>query len=192
MEQIKVGDIVMVSKAIPQFYRRYNSMRIFEGTHKVADIEEGLALLDSIPVKYVTMLPIKYLVKVDAEAKERKYKRGQLVEMPDGDVAIITAVNYDSANPYSLLSIKEEGKSYYAWSDSGLKPYVKPQEKPNNTIAIPVEADLTDSFWSAYEADVAKEIAVRIADTECRPDTVSWYAVKVAKAVIENLKKSEE
>lgn len=79
--EIKQGDRVRVSKDIPQFYRRYNSYRVFEVEHQVVDIEDGIALLDSIPSKYVTTIPCKYLVKVDAEEKEAKIKLGDMVRV---------------------------------------------------------------------------------------------------------------
>lgn len=73
-----------------------------------------------------------------------------------------------------------------------IKVNAEPKEKPSTTITIPVEADLTDSFWSAYEADLAKEIAVKLSNpNENKPGFVADYAVSVAKSVVEDLKKSE-
>lgn len=62
------------------------------------------------------------------------------------------------------------------------------EEKKGNTITIPVEADLTDSFLTAYTADLAKEIVLKVADI-CEPEVAAEYAVSVAKAVAEGLKK---
>ena len=52
-------------------------------------------------------------------------------------------------------------------------------------------ANLADSFdWQRYEADLAKEVAVKLSKpNENKPDYVAEYAVSVAKAVVENLKK---
>ena len=81
--EIKQGDKVRVSRDIPQFYLEYNSYRMFEIEHRVVDVnmEDGFALLDSIPPKFTTILPTKYLVKVEAEAKEAKIKRGDMVRV---------------------------------------------------------------------------------------------------------------
>lgn len=81
--EIKQGDKVRVSRDIPQFYLEYNSYRMFEIEHRVVDVnmEDGFALLDSIPPKFTTILPTKYLVKVEAEAKEAKIKLGDMVRV---------------------------------------------------------------------------------------------------------------
>lgn len=79
IEGIKVGDKVRVSKDAPQFFRRYNSYRIFEVEHQVVDIEDGIALLDSIPSKYVTTIPCKYLVRV---GEDRPKTKVSAIEIP--------------------------------------------------------------------------------------------------------------
>lgn len=63
------------------------------------------------------------------------------------------------------------------------------EKKPNHTIKIPVEIDLTDSYWQAYAADLAKEIAVKVANKYTDPKEAAEYAVLVAKAVAEGLKR---
>ena len=46
--------------------------------------------------------------------------------------------------------------------------------------------------WQRYEADLAKEIAVKLSKpNENKPGYVADYAVSVAKAVVENLKRSD-
>ena len=57
----------------------------------------------------------------------------------------------------------------YIWNECELQPCTEPTEqteaeKPNvGSIKIPVEVDLTDSYWDAYTADLAKEVAVILA-----------------------------
>jgi hypothetical protein len=185
--EIKQGDKVRVSKDIPMFYRRYNSYRVFEVEHQVVDIEDGIALLDSIPSKYVTTIPVKYLVKVDAEAKEAKFKVGDYVRYK-GDVHKVVATTKDSRCYLNKIlgSIDE----------SDLKLYTEPTEqteaekKPNvGSIKIPVEVDLTDSYWEAYAAKLAKEVALKVANKYNDPKEAAEYAVLVAKAVVEGLKR---
>lgn len=206
MEQIKIGDIVRVSEDIPRFYRRYNSMRIFEVTHKVGDIEDGLALLDSIPVKYVTMLPTKYLVKVNAEPKS-KYKVGDRVKFKSLDeLCELKGQSFrwllsQFANKEATITAVEDNGSYRVdidpsvggINDAMIECKVEPKEKPN-VGTIPVEPDLTDGFWRVYEADLAKEIAVKLAGNVNFNDAKekAAYAVECAREVVENLKKSEK
>lgn len=45
------------------------------------------------------------------------------------------------------------------------------------------------SYWLRYEADLAKEIALKVANKYNDPKEAADYAVSVAKAVVENLKK---
>lgn len=271
--EIKQGDRVRVSKDIPQFYRRYNSYRVFEVEHQVVDIEDGLALLDSIPSKYVTTIPTKYLVKVDAEAKEAKIKLGDMVRVKgnlhepfclDADLHLeitnipphavsqkewkvirvekrrdcaghIYTLNRDDSFihniPEDCIELVEptaptikvgdrvrniesgvigvvdkivygnivwvngvDGKRYH-WKSDELELVLPTEQteadkKPNvGSIKIPVEVDLTDSYWDTYAADLAKELALKVANKYTDPKEAAEYAVLVAKAVVEGLKR---
>lgn len=73
------------------------------------------------------------------------------------------------------------------------EPYTEPTEqteaeKHNHTIKIPVEVELSDSYWDAYAADLAKEVALKVANRFNAPREAAEYAVSVAKAVVEGLK----
>lgn len=54
-----------------------------------------------------------------------------------------------------------------------------------------MEVDLTDSYWDAYTADLAKEVALKVANKKMdnHPEEIGAYAVSVAKAVVEELKR---
>ena len=71
-----------------------------------------------------------------------------------------------------------------------VKVNAEPKAKPN-AGTIPVEADLTDGFWRVYEADLAKEIAIKLAGNVNFNDAKekAAYAVECAREVVENLKK---
>ena len=57
-----------------------------------------------------------------------------------------------------------------------------------HTYAVTIDNVAVD--WQRYEADLAKEVAVKLSKpNENKPDYVAEYAVSVAKAVVENLKK---
>ena len=86
-----------------------------------------------------------------------------------------------------------DGKRYH-WKSDGLE-LIEPAEqteaekKPDvGSIKIPVEVDLTDSYWDAYAAGLAKEIALKVANKFNDPAQAADYAVSVAKAVVEGLK----
>ena len=71
-----------------------------------------------------------------------------------------------------------------------IKVDAEAEKKPNvGSIKIPVEVDLSDSYWDAYTAELAKEIALKVTDEYSNPKEAADYAVSVAKAVVENLKK---
>lgn len=63
------------------------------------------------------------------------------------------------------------------------------KKKPNiGSIKIPVEVDLSDGYWDAYTAELAKEVALKVANKFNTPHEAAEYAVSVAKAVVEGLK----
>lgn len=65
-------------------------------------------------------------------------------------------------------------------------------KKPNvGSIKIPVEVDLSDSYWDAYTADLAKEVAVILAGNANFTDEKekAAYVAEYAREIVENLKK---
>lgn len=58
------------------------------------------------------------------------------------------------------------------------------EKEPNHTIKIPVEVDLTDSYWDAYTANLAKELAIVYAKHGWDP----LDAVGIAKGIVKILK----
>ena len=204
-------------------------------------------------------IPTKYLVKVDAEAKEanvkigsdkwvdktvwnyKNHKKGVIRRMTDGVAEVFTedgklqtwqiedlVDEYDDpiekwkcpepTAPKIKVGDRVRSKGYGLEAvvlgvygdyiavrrDDGIKQewkrymteLVEPKEqtvaekKPNvGSIKIPVEVDLTDSYWDAYTADLAKEVALKVANKFNNPEQAAEYAVSVAKAVVEGLKR---
>lgn len=207
--EIKQGDKVRVSKGIPQFYRRYNSCRVFEVEHQVVDIEDGLALLDSIPSKYVTTIPCKYLVKVGGEYKP-KFKVGDKVSVKASEIL--------DGGVFTILGMEPRDKQGWAYElnihewypESDLEPYTEPTEQAEaektfddqirdvlngveyQDYGHPIQAGKIShdiSYWDAYTADLAKEVALKVANKYNNPKQSAEYAVSVAKAVVEGLKR---
>lgn len=76
---IAVGDVVRVSE-LPKIYERIGSRIVQDYKCRVVKIDDGMALLDSIPAKHTFLFPTKYLYKVNAEPKnEPKFKIGDKV-----------------------------------------------------------------------------------------------------------------
>ena len=76
------------------------------------------------------------------------------------------------------------------------KPYEGISEETANEISDMLEAyakalsGIADSFdWQRYEADLAKEVALKVANKFNAPHEAAEYAVSVAKAVVEGLKR---
>lgn len=85
---IKVGDKVRVSKDAPKIYTPDWVDEMFNLVLKVTEVEDGNAMVvfakRTLYKTVLTTIPCKYLVKVDAEAKEAKFKEGDRVRMKDG------------------------------------------------------------------------------------------------------------
>lgn len=237
--EIKLGDKVRVSKDIPQFYLEYNSYRMFEIEHRVVDVnmEDGFALLDSIPPKFTTILPTKYLVKVDAEAKEPKYRKGDRIKFKNiyelqkvKDKSFRWMLVMFASKEATITAVEDNGfyrvdidPSIGGINDDMIECKVEPTEQTEaniktdeidfsgadtpesiegrirraaertktkgDTLTFPIAFDLSDSYWDAYAADLAKEVALKVANKYNDPEQAAEYAVSVAKAVVEGLKR---
>lgn len=203
---IKQGDKVRVSKDIPQFYRRYNSYRVFEVEHQVVDIEDGIALLDSIPSKYVTTIPCKYLVKVGGEYKP-KFKKGDkvrfkkvytVVSVDDGQVFIDSAGNHideDCLELYTEPTEQAEEDARIRQIEAELDEFRKAELDrilhPEKYYTYEVTIDNVAMNWQRYEADLAKEVVLKTVNSasDRRPSAIAEYATDIAKAVVEGLKR---
>lgn len=202
--EIKKGDIVRVSKDAPELYTMYGQTD-WESIESTVEKIDG----DAAEIKHLNELsdefdfiaiPIKYLVKVDAEAKEAKFKYqvGQkvILHFYGGEVSTITEAFRDGGvwNKYKVKMLPN-----HVWNENELDPYIEPAEQTEaeetktkgDTLTFPIAFDLSDGYWDAYTADLAKEVALKITNKHMdeKPEDVGAYAVSVAKAVVKNLKK---
>lgn len=196
--EIKQGDRVRVSKDAPRVYQKGS---IFEYTEHQSTVHEvdgdaaiiGLDIEDSPIYSAPIAIPTKYLVKVDAEAKEVNVKIGDkvVVHYPSGDrIGRIQEIMLDGTYDIDFGG----GCTGHNITRLQIEPYTKPTEqeeaeKPNTTIKIPVEVDLTDSYWDAYTANLAKEVALKVANKYTDPKEAAEYAVQTAEAVVAGLKR---
>lgn len=195
--EIKVGDKVRVSKDAPKLI--FGSCDMSQIVCTVCCVDKDVAAInvkndERIELK-VWIVPLKYLVKVDAEKKEPEYKYqvGQKVKSAYANEILTIKERCGRVRHDNVYKVEEYA---YTWNECELQPCTEPTEqteaekKPNvGSIKIPVEVDLTDSYWDAYAADLAKEIAVKAANKYTDPKETAEYAVKVAKAVVEGLKR---
>ncbi|MDE6536074.1 MAG: hypothetical protein K2K82_08730 [Muribaculaceae bacterium] len=69
-----------------------------------------------------------------------------------------------------------------------------PKKQPNDhTITIPVKADLDDTYWDVYRAELVRDIAVKLADNNTITipkicDRITDFATRI----VDNLKKQSE
>jgi uncharacterized protein (UPF0216 family) len=260
--EIKQGDKVRIANNAPEEYRYGFNYRLRFNDDVSSDSEVVNLSDDGFMAAIVPLcvnnkdlwfqIPTKYLVKVDAEAKEPKFKKGDKVVLRRFNGATVKAGSigevwgmspvlkhcYDVVFDGGGLTLEEnylepyteptapiikagdrvrniesgvigvvdkivyeniawvngvDGKRYH-WKSDGLE-LIEPTEqteveKPNvGSIKIPVELDLTDSYWAAYAADLAKEVVLKVANKYNDPEQAAEYAVKVAKAVVEGLKR---
>lgn len=277
--EIKQGDKVRVSKDAPELYTMYGQTD-WESAESTVEKIDG----DAAEIKYFnensdefdyTAIPTKYLVKVDAEKKEAKFKVGQFAMFKGRRVEII---GYSEHYPqmYRVFVLTE---NYHTDAkESDLEPYTEPTAakfkvgdrvkfkniyelqkakdksfrwmlvmfaskeatitavEDNGFYRVDIdpsigginddmieckvepteqtEAEKTDSdvpfsifrddllsnpqivnlhngmhYWQCYEANLAKEVALKVANKYNDPKEAAEYAVKVAKAVVEGLKR---
>ncbi|WP_300905734.1 hypothetical protein [uncultured Bacteroides sp.] len=267
-EEIKVGDKVRVNKDAPRIYTPDWVDEMFNLVLKVTKVEDGNAMVvfaERTSYKTVlTVIPTKYLIKVEDEAKEPKFNVGDkvVVHYSTGDkIGLIQEVLYDGCydvdygggctghhiiesrlvsyteptaptikvgseewvdkqvwncklkqhgvikriangcaevftqygehKVWSLVDLFDEyDEPFGKWKSVQPTEQTEAEKKPNiGSIKIPVEVDLTDSYWDTYTADLAKEIALKVANKYSDPKEAAGYAVSVAKSVVENLKK---
>lgn len=199
---IKVGDKVRVRKDAPRVYLRDWCKAVEYDVYAV----DG----DAAAITYgyqELVIPLKYLVKVDAEAKEAKFKKGDRVKFKNiyelqkvKDKSFRWMLAMFASKEATITAVEDNGfyrvdidPSIGGINDDMIECKVEPTEaekKPNvGSIKIPVEVDLSDSYWDAYAADLAKELALKVANKFNDPKEAAEYAVSVAKAVVEGLKR---
>lgn len=200
--EIKVGDKVRVRKDAPRVYLRDWCKAVEYDVYAV----DGDAAIITYGYQEIA-IPLKYLVKVDAEAKEAKFKKGDRIKFKNiyelqkvKDKSFRWMLAMFASKEATITAVEDNGfyrvdidPSIGGINDDMIECKVEPTEadkKPNvGSIKIPVEVDLSDSYWDAYAADLAKEIAVKVVNKYTDPKETAEYAVLVAKAVAEGLKR---
>ncbi len=201
--EIKVGDKVRVSKDVPRIFFGKCDMSQIEFTVGVVDkYVAGICIVNDEKTQMKAwIIPCKYLIKVDAEAKEPSaptIKVGDRVccynvlhlkgSKKEDYMGIVTSIT-----DMGIMVQLDNGGAMLSYRESDLElvqPKEQTEKKPNvGSIKIPVEVDLSGSYWDAYTADLAKEIAVMLVRTHRNDlNKVAKMSVDIAKAVVEGLK----
>lgn len=131
-EEIKVGDKVRVSKDAPKLLFTRSVCNYPEYVFEVRAIEDDLADIyygaGKIPIA-AFVIPTKYLIKVDAEAKEPKFKVGNKVQVKQGlgkfNIATIVYC-HSKDHSYRVEFVNEDAVGSLWYAESDLEPYAEP------------------------------------------------------------------
>lgn len=200
--EIKQGDKVRVSEDAPRVYLSSvnNLFRYHECKVEEVDGDSAIIRHTDIGIDRWLAIPIKYLIKVDAEAKEVKLKVGDWVKIGEtpnprlngrvGTISQIDKEGYEISFNDGFFTVVSEEDLTLA-DEPTEQTETKHTKTKGDTLTFPIAFDLTDSYWDAYAADLAREIAVKSMEKSygCDPERIADYAVSVAKAVVEGLKR---
>lgn len=131
--EIKVGDKVRVSKDAPKIYTMYGSFgwEVVEST--VGNIDGDAAEIkyfwEDYNEFYRTVLPTKYLIKVNDEREEPKFKVGNKVQVKQGlgkfNIATIVYC-HSKDHSYRVEFVNEDAVGSLWYAESDLEPYAEP------------------------------------------------------------------
>ena len=145
------------------------------------------------------VIPCKYLVKVDTDAKEPS-------RIFYGDYAKVASQSLEElkikAHPewFPITEHTEHTEHTEADEDARIRQKEAELEAfrkseldrvlcPEKSHTYEVTVDNVAMDWQRYEADLAKEIVLKVANRYNDPKQLTEYAVKCAKAVAEGLKR---
>lgn len=171
---IKVGDFV----------------RVLENLHEpiCLDVERHLEITN-MPPHAVSQKEWKVIsVEMRRDCAGRiytlKHDDSFIYNIPEDCVELVQPkeqTEADNINPDDLKKIAEEyaktmSNAIEEYGDAMCKTYVEARN---------------EAYWDAYTADLAREIVVKSMEKSygCDPERIADYAVSVAKAVVENLRK---
>lgn len=233
--EIKQGDTVRVSKDAPEMYIYPDSPGDRDCECIVKDTDGDNAYIEPKELGYfpfTSIIPTKYLVKVDAEAKEAKYHKGDRVKFKNiyelqkvKDKSFRWMLVMFASKEATITAVEDNGfyrvdidPSIGGINDDMIECKVEPREQteaeedarirqkeaeldefrkaeldrilhPEKYYTYDITIDNVAMNWQRYEADLAREVALKVANKYNDPEQAAEYAVLVAKAVMEGLKR---
>lgn len=199
--EIKVGDKVRLSE-------NYEMAFGSDGEGVVIAIMDECGLVALKKRHTISWISLCDLIKVEGEAKEPKFKRGDKVVSKSPFIKKVwTVLGYDIKMPYMVMV----GDGRYI-NERNLEPYTESAEDeiirqreaefdefakeeldrvhhPEKYTTHEATIDNVAMDWTAYTADLAKDVALKVANKYNDPEQAAEYAVKFAKAVVEGLKR---
>ena len=180
----------------------------FDGEGVVIAIMDRCGLVALKKRHTISWISLCDLIKVEEEAKEAKFKRGdKVVSKPPFVEKVWTVLGYDDKMPYMVkvgngkyinernleLCTAETEAEIIRQREAELNEFAKEEldrvHHPEKYTTYEVTNDNVAMDWEKYTADLAKEIALKVANKYNGPEQAAEYAVKVAKAVVEGLKR---
>lgn len=197
---IKVGDRVRVSEDAPRIYTDGWRFDWRNSDSLVGIVEEDDAVISPDDSgEEALVIPCKYLVKVDTDAKEPS-------RIFYGDYAKVAIQSLEElkikAHPewFPITEHKEHTEHTEAEEDARIRQKEAELEAfrkseldrvlcPEKSHTYEVTVDNVAMDWQRYEAALAKEVALKVANKYTDPKEAAEYAVSVAQAVAEGLKR---
>ena len=119
----------------------------------------------------------------------------EVFEIIDGNAAIASGRDYIAIPLMYLVKVNPDAEedARIRQKEAELEEFRKSELDrvlyPEKSHTYEVTVDNVGRDWQRYKADLAKEIAVKVANKYSDPREVAGYAVSVAKAVVEGLKR---
>lgn len=147
------------------------------------------------------------MIDYKVEPIATKFKVGELIDTPKGKGTVHSAfddycvVKLDNGDWYVYMKTnihyapfteptEQTHQRYTVISEGDIPSLDEPPTYKIGSIKIPVEVDLSDSYWNAYIAGLAKEIVLETVNSasDRRPSAIAEYATDIAKSVVDGLK----
>lgn len=197
---IKVGDRVRVSEDAPRIYTDGWRFDWRNSDSLVGIVEEDDAVISPDDSgEEALVIPCKYLVKVDTDAKEpsrifygdyAKVASQSLEELkrkahPEWFPITEHTEHTEHTEAEEDARIRQKEAELEAFRKSELDRVLCPEKSHTYEVAV----DNVAMDWQRYEAALAKEVALKVANKYTDPKEAAEYAVSVAQAVAEGLKR---
>lgn len=185
-DEIKVGDRVNTPQGEGKvvsatdghiFVQLDNGDLWFNGIHEPTKIEDN---------------PTHEIKCGDIVRVKRETPRDLYNNLPYDMPFFVAEIERDCDNPMNDTFFLRNGKTCLNIHPHWLEKWDATKSK-DNTITIPVKADLDDTYWDVYRAELVKELAVKIASNNTINDSmIAYQIISFATQIVDNLKKQSE